>query len=112
MNNTHTASVGIDVSKDKLDVCLLKANDKTVFKTVSNDTKGFKQMLAWIEHAAPAFELHYALEATGTYSNAVAQFLVQNDTFTGCIYRGSVLCFLPNIFHNIRSHAFHNIDNE
>lgn len=79
MNNTHMASVGIDVSKDKLDVCLLKANDKTVFKTVSNDMKGFKQMLAWIEHAAPAFELHYALEATGTYSNAVAQFLVQNE---------------------------------
>lgn len=79
MNNNHKASIGIDVSKDKLDVCLLKANDKTVFKIVSNDTKGFKQMLSWIKSMAPNFETHYALEATGTYSNAVAEFLVQNE---------------------------------
>ena len=79
MNHNNMAWIGIDVSKDKLDVCLFKANDKAVFKIVSNDTKGFKQMLAWIKHAAPALELHYSLEATGTYSNAVAEFLVENE---------------------------------
>jgi len=79
MNNANMASIGIDVSKDKLDVCLLKANDKTIYKVVSNDPKGFKQMLAWVKRMAPDFEMHYALEATGTYSNAVAEFLVQNE---------------------------------
>ena len=73
------AWIGIDVSKDTLDVCLLKENNKSSYKTFGNHLGDFKKMLTWLKHAAPDAQIHVALEATGTYSNAVAEFLVEVD---------------------------------
>ena len=77
--NSNKAWIGIDVSKDTLDVCLLKESNKSTFKKVDNASKGFKAMLAWLRHSAPDTEFHFALEATGAYGNAVAEFLVESN---------------------------------
>ncbi|HZT41902.1 MAG TPA: IS110 family transposase [Chthonomonadaceae bacterium] len=71
------AWVGIDVSKEKLDACLLRDNDKTTSLLVDNSAKGFSKLLAWVKRNAPEAQLHFALEATGAYSNAVAEYLVE-----------------------------------
>lgn len=67
MSSTKTI-LGLDVSKDQLDACLLTAPPRTT--TVPNTPAGHAQLLAW---AAEAGTLHLCLEATSTYGWAVAR---------------------------------------
>ena len=60
MSSTKTI-LGLDVSKDQLDACLLTAPPRTT--TVPNTPAGHAQLLAW---AAEAGTLPLCLEATST----------------------------------------------
>ncbi len=60
--------LGLDVSKDKLDACLLLSPPRTL--TVPNTSAGHVQLLTW---AADAGALHLCLEATSTYGFPVAR---------------------------------------
>jgi transposase len=67
--------LGIDVSKLKFNVCLISTSGKLKHKVFPNTSAGFKQLCEWlsgqgIEH------LHACLEATGTYSEPLALFLI------------------------------------
>src|SRR5262249_35740068 len=70
--NTATAFVGIDVSKDTLDVCLLFPNGRTKQATFANDPKGHAALLAWADRHAKGNNLHFCMESTGSYSEAPA----------------------------------------
>jgi transposase len=72
---TTTACVGIDVSKDTLDACLLRPGGKTKQATFANDPRGHAALLAWADRHAPGHTLHFCLEATGPYSEAPATHL-------------------------------------
>ncbi|MDB5935745.1 MAG: transposase family protein [Massilia sp.] len=66
------AVVGIDVSKTKLDIALL-FNEKVRSKVVENSPAGFKDLLEWIgKSKASMAELHFCMEATGVYYEALA----------------------------------------
>lgn len=67
MSSTKTI-LGLDVSKDKLDACLLLSPPRTT--TVPNTPEGHARLLAW---AAQAGALHLCLEATSTYGWAIAR---------------------------------------
>jgi len=69
--------LGIDVSKAKLDVALLKADGKYRSKVFGNDAAGFKNLLLWIETNVPTgkADVHICMEATGAYHEALALFL-------------------------------------
>ncbi len=67
MSSTKTI-LGLDVSKDKLDACLLLPQPRTL--TVPNTLDGHAQLLTW---AADAGALHLCLEATSTYGFPVAR---------------------------------------
>ena len=67
MSSTKTI-LGVDVSQDKLDACLLTQQPRTL--TVPNTPEGHTRLLAW---AAPAGPLHICLEATSTYGQAIAR---------------------------------------
>lgn len=56
--------VGVDVSKDKLDVCLLPGGNHRVFQ---NDGAGCAQLIDWLE---PRGECLVVIEATGGYERA------------------------------------------
>jgi transposase len=70
-----TAVIGIDVSKDTLDACLLTPDGKARDHTVPNDPAGFAALLAWVDRHAPGTAAHFGMEATGGYEDAVATFL-------------------------------------
>ena len=71
-----TTYLGIDVAKATLDVALWVESKALQYGQFSNDTKGFKQLERWLtKHAKQA--VHACLEATGRYSDEVAQFLVE-----------------------------------
>ena len=65
--------LGIDVAKKKLDVCL-KFGGKVLTKKFDNNTKGFKLLQGWLV-SLKIERVHACLEATGSYGEAVAEFL-------------------------------------
>ena len=50
--------IGLDVSKDSIDACLLRHNGKTHFKTFSNEETGHAKLLRWVQHLAPSERCH------------------------------------------------------
>lgn len=77
--NAMNAWVGIDISKATFDACLLREESKPVAKAFGNDRQGFAQLLAWARSHAPGAHLHFCLEATGAYGEALACFLAQAE---------------------------------
>ena len=75
--NTMNAWIGIDISKATFDACLLRQQSKPIFKAFSNDRQGFTQLLAWARSHTAGADLHFCLEATGAYGEALACFLAQ-----------------------------------
>jgi len=67
--------VGIDVSKDSLDACLLLPQGKERQSAFGNDARGHATPLAWADRHAAASALHFCLGATGPYSGAPATAL-------------------------------------
>lgn len=70
-----TISLGIDVSKDKLDVALYEAGEYKQ-ATFSNDKDGWQRLARWLKkHKARG--VHVCIEATGRYGEGVALYLHQ-----------------------------------
>lgn len=71
--------IGIDVSKHKIDCAWLRdrAQRKVKTRVFSNDRAGFSALLEWARHhtGATAEQLHFILEATGVYHEALAYAL-------------------------------------
>ncbi len=65
--------LGIDVSKRTLDVALI-FEAQTLCKQFKNSLEGFKLLAAWLA-SLKITRVHACLEATGTYSEAIALFL-------------------------------------
>jgi len=68
--STPLPSLGIDVAKLVLDVCLLH-DTRTLYQRFANTAEGHAQLLAWLA-AQGVTQAAIALEATGAYSLAVA----------------------------------------
>ena len=67
--------LGIDVSKDNLDVVLM-SNGRQVHKIFANNAVGHKYLHNWLA-AQRSGQVHACLEATGQYGEAVAEYLYQ-----------------------------------
>lgn len=76
-------SIGVDVSKVKLDAALLKPDGKYRSKVFTNDAPGFQHLLQWIQTNVPldqaGLQLKVCMEATGSYHEALALFLVDHS---------------------------------
>lgn len=70
MNTTRTI-LGIDVAKDKFDVCLLTPAGPRP-RTFANHPRGHAALLHWCARQG-AESLHVCLEATSRYGESVAQ---------------------------------------
>lgn len=77
MQATHI--LGIDISKDKFDVCLRAAASEGArhAATFPNHTKGFKALNNWLAKHSIG-HLHACLEATSRYGDALALHLHQH----------------------------------
>ena len=74
-----TAWIGLDISKDTIDACLLRSVGKPQHKAFGNDEHAHQKLLRWAQQLAPQQLFHFALEATGSYGDAVAYFLVETN---------------------------------
>ena len=66
--------VGIDVSKDRLDVLLLRAEAREG-QHFTNTPTGYAKLHQWLSRRLKAAQVPVCLEATGQYSEGVAEFL-------------------------------------
>lgn len=70
--------LGMDVSKDKLDCCLLRdaADTRRKTKVVANSPAGLATFLSFVEkEGIPPDELHVIMEGTGVYHQLAAEML-------------------------------------
>lgn len=64
--------VGIDIAKDKMDICLLSEKGQREEVSLPNTKSGINKLHNWLKkHGAQ--EAHLCLEATGVYSEQVAE---------------------------------------
>lgn len=66
--------LGIDISKSKFDVALLRQDGKLHHRVFLNTAAGYQQLSAWLSKQK-ALSVHACMEATGTYGEALAAYL-------------------------------------
>ena len=66
--------LGIDIAKEKFNVCLINPEGKSRHKVFVNTAAGFEQLAEWLNKQGIE-RVHACLEATGTYGEALALFL-------------------------------------
>jgi transposase len=67
-------ALGLDVSKLKVDVCLLFPDGKKLTTKIANSRAGFVELLSWL-NGIELTTIHACLEPTGRYSRPLAYFL-------------------------------------
>lgn len=85
--------VGIDVSKNKLNVALLLAPgfSKRKSKVVSNKPEGFQSLIEWLQRQVKDQKtFRFIMEATGTYHQALALFL-HGHGFEVCVVNPALI---------------------
>lgn len=65
--------LGIDVSKKTFDAALLGAGPQAARRKFNNKLSGFMELLKWVQEQRPAAVV-LAMEATGSYGAALAEF--------------------------------------
>ena len=66
------AYVGIDVAKTKLDV-VLRLGERSIYQVFANTAQGFTALAGWLgSFGLEASQVRICLEATGSYSDALA----------------------------------------
>mgnify|MGYP003578502304 FL=1 len=68
--------VGIDISKERLDVLLLHG-EKRAGQHFTNTPTGFSKLDGWLKRRLKPEQIHVCLEATGPYGDAVAVYLFE-----------------------------------
>lgn len=68
--------LGIDISKAKFDVALLRDSGKLRHRVFPNTPQGYQQLSDWLsKHKVQS--VHACMEATGTYGEALAMYLYE-----------------------------------
>ena len=93
--------VGIDVSKNKLDIAWLRDPEKVKIKTkaVPNNREGFTQLVHWLSEqiSAELSSIHVVLEATAVYHESVAYALVDAGVAVSIVNPGRVHDFARSL---------------
>jgi len=85
-------TLGIDISKLKFNVCLIQESGKLKHRVFLNTQAGFEQLREWFSRQG-IVRVHACLEATGTYSEALALFLFQADHVVSVVNPAAVKAF-------------------
>jgi transposase len=75
--NHVICSLGIDISKDTLDVALYQ-DDSYRLATFTNEKDGYRRLAKWLKKHK-ARECRVCIEATGRYGETVAMYLYERD---------------------------------
>jgi transposase len=86
--------LGIDISKDSLDVHILRTNEHKPF---SNNLKGYKALENWLNKRDLCFkDMHLVMEATGVYWEKSAHWLYEQGATLSVVNPASVKYFVKS----------------
>jgi transposase len=71
------AQCEIDVAKETLAACLLRGRGKPQHREFENNGRGHGKLMSWAKELAGEAGVHYCLEATGVYGQALARHLAE-----------------------------------
>jgi transposase len=86
------ALLGIDIAKHKFDVCLLNHSGRLQHKVFANAQTGFEPLSAWLRQC-DCVQVHACLEATGTYGEALATYLHNDNHVVSVVNPAAVKAF-------------------
>lgn len=102
--------VGIDVSKDSLQICLstIDTSGKTAVKgttKVTNKTPFFDGLLTWVAKHCKEKHLpvRYLMESTGVYHEQIAWHLFQNDLLVSIAVTDKSKNYLKSLGHKYQN---------
>ncbi len=103
MDSVMTTTLGLDVSKAKIDCALLLKN-KVKSKVFSNNSEGFNSLLAWLgKHGVS--RVHACCEATGTYSDAIALFLHEQGQVVSVVNPAQIAAYAQSQLSRAKTDA-------
>jgi transposase len=76
--------LGIDVSKDSLDVQFV-LGDKSEYDVFGNNPIGHKRLVEWLKKRSKGVQVHVCMEATGMYAFPVAEQLHQASQYVSVV---------------------------
>jgi transposase len=96
---TMTAFLGIDVAKEKVDSVLL-VEQRSGYQVFANTPTGFEHLSAWLRQEQVQ-RVHACLEATGSYSDGLALYLVEQGHLVSVLNPAILVNYRRS--HNTRS---------
>jgi len=73
-------NIGIDVSKLKLDICILDENKKELeYLQIFNTENGIKDFINYLTLQYPNANYYFGYEATNSYMRTLQKFLIENN---------------------------------
>jgi len=102
MNKVLLQSVGIDIAKDKFDVCFMEINSEHTFvkgtTSFNNDSKGFETFFYWCSKRNQAnASLIFVMEATGVYYEDLCYFLYSKNEKVSVVLPQKVKYFAKSL---------------
>jgi transposase len=79
ITRTHVAGIGIDVSKEKLDLAIRLSDQKYVESNFGNNAKGIRSLCAFLKRQEAACAAPLIIESTGDYHLQSAIIIKQKD---------------------------------
>lgn len=77
MAQSYIVSIGIDVSKAKLDIAMLCADQQVIVKTFSNTAQGIEELISVLQHQRTGTTVPCVVESTGDYHLLCSVMLAQ-----------------------------------
>lgn len=84
--------LGIDVAKLKFNVCLIREDGRLRHRVFTNNSSGFSELSQWLTKNNVT-QIHACLEATGTYSEALATYLSDNNHQVSLVNPAAIKAF-------------------
>lgn len=96
--------MGIDVAKEKFDLAISnKSTEKVIYKQFNNNLTGFKKLKSYIKKTMNTDNISIAMEATGSYSINLADFLSKNKYIVYIINPNKIKSFAIGSLYNAKT---------
>lgn len=84
--------LGIDIAKLKFNVCLIREDGRLRHRVFANTPAGFTELSEWLRKNQVS-QIHACLEATGTYSEALATYLSDSGQMVSLINPAAIKAY-------------------
>jgi transposase len=95
MRGNMAAVLGLDISKQTIDACLIDARGE-ISKKVTNNAKGFAQLRRWLTNRRTT-DVHVCMEATGSYYENVAEDLADAGYLVSVVNPAQIKAFSQSL---------------